>query len=840
MGSKGTKDLTNEDYQECCEAIKDFLSWQEKELKIENAADEVMKKFNPKEKKAIILGFIKTLVEKEKSEKILKNMEEIFIKLFEQYEQIHTQEEGSKKFSENAEEKKKTFKKKKKKKKNEIMKKFDKKEKKPVILDFIKHLIEKEKREKILKNMIEIFINLNDQYEQIHKKEENSFKTFSEPANDIDKNIINAIYISKIFEDDIDEDAKIHDYAVYLYSENVVNEIEEGNNNNIVEDFKNYKEDNLESTKEENNKKFNEFCKEKGIDPEKYGNSESSSSQKEVKTDTNKKPENNKQENLNNNQENKDFDINLNKNKYNDNDLLDYYDIIFDIDSLENLKKKGWQLISDDNGYKKYEDKKDKKNTVVSVIGNKNKGKSFILAKLSGKEIPDGFNITTKGLSVIYPDYEDNNIIFLDTAGFEIPLCENEENFKFITKNEKYLNLKDEEKKKVSIKDYLSDDEKITQIMEFTRDRQNTDYFLQKFILNSADILLCIVNQLNLSDHKFLNRIQEENKNKKIFVIHNLKTFKEKIEVEDYIKNTLLKLVTSKLTQDIYIKINSDKKEETVNNVNQNNVYYKQEFEDSDDKRDKREVIHLFMANDKSNAGNYYNESTLEFIKNQIISHTNIKQFPIIDKVKDFLFEHSGEFFNEPLENKDDLKIIEEDSHQKLKYTNEEKPFELKECYVDELGNANFIQTNYKPSYRVYKVKCNDNDKESNKLFLDIEISGEVDIKDIENPEIVNKNRQNIITITGKRNLTRGASNKTSTSVKSIAEYKPSNFDNNNKMFNLRIYIPNEKCIIGKLNKRVFNVDKGLYRYIYDIQEKNEEKTLDVVIDDDDDEDYEV
>ena len=59
-------------------------------------------------------------------------------------------------------------------------------------------------------------------------------------------------------------------------------------------------------------------------------------------------------------------------------------------------------------------------------------------------------------------------------------------------------------------------------------------------------------------------------------------------------------------------------------------------------------------------------------------------------------------------------------------------------------------------------------------------------------------------------------------------------------MFNLRIYIPNEKCIIGKLNKRIFNVKNGLYRYIYDIQEKNEEKTLDVVIDDDDDEDYEV
>ena len=46
------------------------------------------------------------------------------------------------------------------------------------------------------------------------------------------------------------------------------------------------------------------------------------------------------------------------------------------------------------------------------IIENTNKGKSFILAKISNIEIPDGFNITTKRLSIIYPDYEDKNIFF--------------------------------------------------------------------------------------------------------------------------------------------------------------------------------------------------------------------------------------------------------------------------------------------------------------------------------------------------------------------------------------------------------------------------------------------
>ncbi len=54
-------------------------------------------------------------------------------------------------------------------------------------------------------------------------------------------------------------------------------------------------------------------------------------------------------------------------------------------------------------------------------------------------------------------------------------------------------------------------------------------------------------------------------------------------------------------------------------------------------------------------------------------------------------------------------------------------------------------------------------------------------------------------------------------------------------MFNLRIYIPNEKCIIGNLYKRIFDVDNGLYRFIYNIQEKSEEKNVEFKFDSDSD-----
>ena len=303
--------------------------------------------------------------------------------------------------------------------------------------------------------------------------------------------------------------------------------------------------------------------------------------------------------------------------------------------------------------------------------------------------------------------------------------------------------------------------------------------------------------------------------------------------MDEYIEKKLLKLVTSKLQKSRYIKINNN---QNNNNDEVNSTYYKQEFDEKEENKN-REVIHLFMANDESEAGKYYNKSTLDFIKNQIIVFINNKQFPIIEKVREFLFDHSEEFFNDPLENIDDIKIEEDGDKKLLKYTNDEKPFELKECYVDELGNANFIQSNYKPSYRAYKAKYKDDKGESNKLILDIEISGEVDIKDIENPEIVNKNRQNIITITGKRNLTKGNLNKTTATIKSIADYKPSYFDNNNKMFNLIIYIPNEKCIIGNLYQKKFDVVNGLYRFIYNILEMDNDVFVDNE-DEDDDDDY--
>ena len=101
-----------------------------------------------------------------------------------------------------------------------------------------------------------------------------------------------------------------------------------------------------------------------------------------------------------------------------------YYDIIIDIDSMTKLFKDGWELLYTEKGEKNYELKKVKNLTVVAVIRNKNKGKSYILQKISGNKLPLGYSVTTKGISILYPKNLNQNIILLDSAGFEVPLLE--------------------------------------------------------------------------------------------------------------------------------------------------------------------------------------------------------------------------------------------------------------------------------------------------------------------------------------------------------------------------------------------------------------------------------
>ena len=250
-----------------------------------------------------------------------------------------------------------------------------------------------------------------------------------------------------------------------------------------------------------------------------------------------------------------------------------YYNMIIKINSMEQLKKEGWKIISNQIDQNFIE----KKVSVISVLGNKNSGKSFILHLLTNKTIPYGYTVTTEGLSFIIPNSKENkddNYILIDTAGTESPIL-----------IEKTEHLSKELRDKMA------------------KDRQITDYFLQKFILKASDIFICVVDNLTLTDQYFINRIIKNYTNKTIYIIHNLKTFIEKEQVVNYINNTLKESLTFFLQQDEYLDLKSEEKKEI------NKIFFKQKLKDNN-----RIIIHLIMANEGSPAGKYYNKSAIKYL----------------------------------------------------------------------------------------------------------------------------------------------------------------------------------------------------------------------------------
>lgn len=103
------------------------------------------------------------------------------------------------------------------------------------------------------------------------------------------------------------------------------------------------------------------------------------------------------------------------------------YDIIIDVNSFQKLIKEGWLVKYNNKGKDTYLNKKDANTIIVGVIGNGNKGKSFLLEKLLDSKIPKDFNVKTEGLSLKYGIAKDHNVTILDSARKETPLLKKDE-----------------------------------------------------------------------------------------------------------------------------------------------------------------------------------------------------------------------------------------------------------------------------------------------------------------------------------------------------------------------------------------------------------------------------
>ena len=256
-----------------------------------------------------------------------------------------------------------------------------------------------------------------------------------------------------------------------------------------------------------------------------------------------------------------------NRYKMHNNDPLQFYDMILDIDSFlkkpdiiwmittknnKQLKENLFMPMNDKEENNEIKDNKeiqnhspdnsimneDKNNLlnieeekipniieensiVIGVIGLGNVGKSFLLSLFMKEELPIGDSMHTKGISI----KKNDKIIILDSEGAEAPLT------KYNVSKDLYEG--DLHKKEINESDNL------IQIM--ARDKKAVELFIQDFLIEKSNILFIVVGQMTLSEQKLINRVVNETNNNTIFVIHNLKNLYSKDQIENYIENTFKK-----------------------------------------------------------------------------------------------------------------------------------------------------------------------------------------------------------------------------------------------------------------------------------------------------------
>ena len=388
--------------------------------------------------------------------------------------------------------------------------------------------------------------------------------------------------------------------------------------------------------------------------------------------------------------------INENRNFF-DPKFENFYDVIIDIKSLKDLNY-GWEIKMSEKGEKKFNEYKNKKALIIGIIGNSNRGKSFLLSKISKILLPTGTSIRTEGLSIKYPElqiYKNRNIILLDSAGVETPLL--------LEKND------------ISY-DKLNDKEKLNELVkEKAREKLMTELFLQNFIIFNSNILITVVGILTYSEQKLLNRIRIEatKTNKTIYIIHNLMTFTYIKQVQLYIQNYLLKDATFDLAERTEI---STKK--TKDNKQNNIPYYYEKIKNT-------KIFHLIFANEGSEAGNFYNNFALEFFEKAYQFVTDLKSFDVIQRLKERFLKLSKELIEKNENNLwisgndfESNEIILKEKRFRLK---NKKEINLKRCFIDELGLSNLRNNGFNPTYNYFEI--------NNKLHIRIEAPGNIDNK---------------------------------------------------------------------------------------------------------------
>ena len=412
----------------------------------------------------------------------------------------------------------------------------------------------------------------------------------------------------------------------------------------------------------------------------------------------------------------------------------DFYDLIIKCNSIVGLRN-GWDIIMTEDGKKNYFEYKDNKFTKIGIIGSENRGKSTVLSDFSKIELPTGVTIKTEGLSIKYPKLDDQfknrKIILLDSAGLETPILktENNEEEKEKEKMRESNNAEQKENGNEAIKPEYKREEVNNIFANKSRDVIQLELFLQNFIIKYSDILILILGKLTINEQKLLLKVRTHIKNLKrkepLIVIHNLKEFETKAQVEDYLENTLKKSSTFSLKENDEVNLENEESK------------WKYYFEPKTEPK----IYHLIYGKKGSEAGAFYNDKTLKFIYDLITSNPDKESFDPIKCVKEYFSEISETILDNKI--KEDEIIDSRDINnecgknnaneiKKIMLKDSNKKITLKRCLIDELGISNFQGNNFDAQYSYYITEKN--------IYVYVELPGKkeksADDKEYENVEV--------------------------------------------------------------------------------------------------------
>ena len=432
---------------------------------------------------------------------------------------------------------------------------------------------------------------------------------------------------------------------------------------------------------------------------------------------------------------------------------------------------------------------------VIGVIGLGNVGKSFLLSLFVKEELPTGDSIHTKGISIKKKD----KLIILDSEGVEAPL----------TKHNVSKDLYEGDLHKIEI----NESDNLIQIM--AKDKKAVELFIQDFIIEKSNILFIVVGQITLSEQKLINRVVNESSNNTIFVIHNLKNLYSKDQIENYINNTFKK--------NIFLNFQKFSKQKYKNKSKVEFNYYFVESYLTNEKSEKT-VVHLIMASnlEKSEAFTY-NKTVVDYVRNEIFSYNESKNFNLIEELKSFVIQ-KGEKYTEGVNEKGfkvpftekDINLEKENDIVYLKIKNNTR---LKKCLINQLGFSSFYGALYSPNYVCYfddikNEKANENEK---KLVIEINLCGkEKELFTLDNPkreEINEEGHKTIISITGSKKVKE---------YKNFERLECSTMDEGN--FRIDIILDMNKYKFKPKTKVIKKKKKGLVRYIYTLLNDDDDK----------------